>query len=210
MDERVNFILSACSQKRVAHIGCADFPYTERRLREGRLLHGELLKVASDVVGVDVSADGLAILRREFPSRLFVTPDEFSALNFVPDIIVAGEVIEHVENPGQFLAFLTSVAGQATKLVLTTPNAYSIKGALRSVGGSEYCHPDHVVLFSEKTLTNMLRRYGWTVDLLDYYFANPASAFARSLRVFFSVLRSLTSRRIGDGIMLIARKSDRQ
>ena len=51
----------------VAHLGCADSPYTRELIAAGTLLHERLVKVA-DVTGFDVDAESLALLEQRMPT----------------------------------------------------------------------------------------------------------------------------------------------
>ena len=99
-------LINLARGRRVLHVGCTDAPFTADKLRSGDLLHRELLDVASWVGGVDIDADGLEMLRRELHGEYFCTdvcvPDE--TVRFPEfDVIIAGDVVEHVPNEGAFL-----------------------------------------------------------------------------------------------------------
>src|SRR5207248_4398790 len=96
----------AAGAREVAHLGCADSPYTDELLSAGLLLHQRLTRVAS-VTGIDVDARGLELLQRALPGERFVAADVAAA---VPeqergryDLVIAGEVLEHVPNLDAFL-----------------------------------------------------------------------------------------------------------
>jgi len=58
----------------VAHLGCADSPYTEELLAAGLLLHAHLVRVAR-VTGFDVDDRALELLRQRMPGERFVQAD---------------------------------------------------------------------------------------------------------------------------------------
>ena len=58
----------------VAHLGCADSPYTAELLAAGALLHTRLVGVAP-VTGIDVDGHGLELLRRALPAQRLVSAD---------------------------------------------------------------------------------------------------------------------------------------
>ncbi|MBO0181221.1 hypothetical protein J0682_30075, partial [Vibrio parahaemolyticus] len=73
------------------------------------------------------------------------------------DVIVAGEIIEHLNNPGLFLSGVRRFMHRDSKLVITTINAYCAMRffvyALRGRRGiNEFVHPDHVAYYSYSTL----------------------------------------------------------
>lgn len=164
-DERIAALMKDAI---VVHLGCADWPYTDRRIEEGRLLHDLLLKSSKKCIGVDLNDERLARIREEYPNEEFTT---FSELGQVSKgtVIVAGEVIEHIEDPGSFLESLSTKSATGTSLLISTPNAQSLKQALRGLIGSEVQHPDHVVLFTQNTLVELASRYGWECTSFSYY-----------------------------------------
>ena len=77
------------------------------------------------------------------------------------DVVVAGEVIEHVDNVGSFLEALHELVTPDGILAVTTPNAAGLINALASFANLEVNHPDHVTMFSCNTLDTMMRRHRW-------------------------------------------------
>ena len=72
------------------------------------------------------------------------------------DLVVAGEVIEHLDDPGSFLDGLHALVAPGGLLVVTTPNASGLVNAAALLGNLEVNHPDHVALFTCTTLDAML------------------------------------------------------
>jgi 2-polyprenyl-3-methyl-5-hydroxy-6-metoxy-1,4-benzoquinol methylase len=144
----------------VAHIGCTDSPYTEERLMAGALLHQQLLSLAP-VTGFDVDADALEVLRTALPHERFVLADVAAG---VPEaergryqLIVAGEVLEHVGDADAFLRGCRRLLRPGGRLCLTVPNACSPKIGLRALAGREVIHPDHRTYYGPRTLARTLR-----------------------------------------------------
>ena len=57
-----DYLLHACTGKKVLHIGATDYPYHEERAKKGILLHQKLNKVAN-VTGLDISKDAIKTLK---------------------------------------------------------------------------------------------------------------------------------------------------
>ena len=100
---RDDFILPLVSGRVVLDCGGADHNLFSSKLRNGEWLHEEICKVARSVVGIDISAKSV--------DRLNATGDynficaDVECLNFIDEfeVVVAGEIIEHVYNPGAML-----------------------------------------------------------------------------------------------------------
>jgi hypothetical protein len=68
---RENLLITLCTDKSVLHLGCSNYPFTEKKLASGTLLHAKLNKIASRCHGVDCEASSLSILKKAFPSASF-------------------------------------------------------------------------------------------------------------------------------------------
>lgn len=175
--QRVDYILDACRGKTVLHLGCSDWPYTKSRVTQGNLLHLALREVASELWGLDSDAEGLAHLEECGVKNLVrgnLERLEDAGIDRHFDVIVAGEVIEHLSNPGLFLQGARRLMRDDTTLLLTTVNAYCglrmLTYALRGRGGTaEPVHPDHVAYYSYRTLTHLLERESFHVRKLVFY-----------------------------------------
>jgi len=175
--QRLDFVREACKGKSVLHLGCTNYPYTLDAIQNEMLLHFELEKIASEVYGFDYDEAGLDILKEHGTANLFRADLENLAdvdLNKTFDVIVAGEMIEHLNNPGLFLDGIKRFMTGSTKLIITTINAYSamrfVIYGLRGKGGfSEPVHPDHVIYYSYSTLNVLLKRYGLNVENFMFY-----------------------------------------
>jgi hypothetical protein len=174
--QRVDYIIDACTGKTVLHLGCADMPYTKMRLQDGTLLYALIDKVASRQYGLDLSSEGIHVLREAGYDDLAVSDVQrlldqnlFAERSF--DVILAGEIIEHLSNPGLFLESLKPMLqASPTRLILTTVNAYCAYRFFYSlVMRDESVHPDHVSYYSKKTLTTLLVRHGYEIKDLCFY-----------------------------------------
>lgn len=169
--ERVSFISGLCRGKRVLDIGCLDETALDKRETE-EWLHARIARVATSVVGIDLSdrlpPEGLetapnARIHKGDGTNPAVVAEEV-------DIIVAGEFIEHLENP---LAFLRTMRERypGRELVISTPNGVSAANALLGAVGREAQHRDHLLTSTYKTLNTLCRRAGMSSwEIVPYRF----------------------------------------
>jgi SAM-dependent methyltransferase len=175
--QRVEFIKKACAGKKVLHLGCTNYPYTKEALENDMLLHFELDKTASELYGFDFDERGLEILRDSGVKNLYradLEKLEEVDLDETFDVIIAGEMIEHLSNPGLFLRGIKRFMNKDTDLIITTINAYCafrfIIYGLRGKGGAnEPVHPDHVAYYSYKTLNLIIERENLRVKKFYFY-----------------------------------------
>jgi SAM-dependent methyltransferase len=141
------------------------------------LLHFELEKICSDLWGLDADRRGIEILESHGSKQIL--QGDLERLSEVPldktfDVIVAGEIIEHLNNPGLFLNGVKKFMSKDSILLLTTINAYCAMrffyyGARGKRGKAEPVHPDHVAYYSYSTLKLLLERHDLKMDLFLYY-----------------------------------------
>jgi SAM-dependent methyltransferase len=208
--ERLAWIVQLCArvQGEVAHLGCADSPYTQELLASGRLLHTRLVRAAS-VTGFDVDPDALELLRRALPGERFVQADVAQG---VPEsergrhqLVLAGEVLEHVPDAGSFLHGCRGLLAPGGSLCVTVPNACCPKIGLRALGGRESVHPDHRAYYSPRTLSRTLRAAGFEpVELLTCFPPVSGRAGRSLVNPLLSGAHRLFHGPVGDGLIAVA------
>jgi hypothetical protein len=175
----------------VLHLGCVDTGLLNERFQRGELVHQRLSTVVTELWGVDIDADGISYLREQGFDHLFVGDicelgriSQLKTKSF--DVILASEVIEHLQNPGLFLNSVKSlmVSGK-TDLVITVPNAFRIDTLFWLLRGVEFVHPDHNYWFSYHTAVNLLRKNGFEIRRVYVYSFQPLHILPPKLRRLF-------------------------
>ncbi|MEO5917134.1 MAG: methyltransferase domain-containing protein [Luteolibacter sp.] len=162
-------ILGLCSSKRVLHLGCVgnnDSGTDHKVTASPSTLHMKLSAVA-DVTGVDISADAVEEYRRSGICENILVGDveKLDHLDLTPefDIVVIGDLIEHLSNPGNMLDGVRRLCRPDTTVVLTTPHAFGLAPFLRHLTGRFVEGRQHVMTFNEQNLTNLVERHGFRV-----------------------------------------------
>lgn len=171
--DRISFLVQLVDGQRVIHIGFADSGCRHMQSGVGMWLHDHLAQRAASIIGLDVDPAGVEAARHAgFDAYVADCRDagDVAALNLAPaDLVVAGEVIEHIDAPGAFLDAVALLVRPGGLLVLTTPNASGLGNASAALAGYEMQHPDHLTLFSCRTLTTLLERHDWSVVQVATY-----------------------------------------
>ena len=210
--QRVDFIKKACKGKKVLHLGCTNYPYTKQAIESEMLLHFELEKVSRELYGFDFDQAGLDILKEANVTNLYQADLEKLgdvALDEKFDVIIAGEMIEHLSNPGLFLQGIKRFMNDDTELVITTINAYCgmrfLIYGLRGKGGvNEPVHPDHVAYYSYKTLSLTVNRANLSVKKFYFYdIGNEHRPFSRWFYNVFNDVCVKISPQLSDGIIAV-------
>src|SRR5262245_29996913 len=100
-----------------------------------RVLHFRMARAARELHGIDIDARAVALLQQRGVPNLHVGDVQRMDIKFGTefDLIVAGEIIEHLPDPGGFLRSLLRYMGPSTTLVLTTPNLLAMKLTIYSL-----------------------------------------------------------------------------
>jgi len=193
--DRVRYLLDLARNRSVLHVGFVGRGVVELGGAGGLpWLHAELAGVASKLVGLDIDEDSVARagnLGYEAYVADCSDPDRLAGAAVPPgELVIAGEIIEHMEAPGMFLEAMKLLVAPGGLLAITTPNSASLLNPLAAVGGYEMVHPDHVALYSWYTLTNLLSRHGWTVRQFRTY---HRPSFPRPTRSVAHVVADMAS-----------------
>lgn len=169
--DRLGFLEEQVSGKRVFDLGALDETAYASKLASDNWLHARLCMRAASVIGIDnsrlVPDEGLdtphggRIIRADI-SEL----DSILETYGVPDVIVAGELIEHLPDTVAFLASLRANPRlDGVEFVFSTPNAACWHNMLVGLIGRESMHVDHLQVYSYKVLRTIFSRAD--VELLE-------------------------------------------
>ena len=208
---RDNVILNLCRGRRVIHVGCTDWPYTESGLSSGTLLHAKLINVTESVVGVDVDAAGIKLLETALPGEYVVqdltTEVLAQSVLIGAEVILAADVLEHVSDEAAFLAGLARLAeraGASCSVVVTTPNGLGLRNSIFTLFRREIIHPDHRRVHTPRTLRAVLEQAGLQLSSVYYYSFNNSATVPRKLLNGVVAVASHISRGYADGLIFVS------
>jgi 2-polyprenyl-3-methyl-5-hydroxy-6-metoxy-1,4-benzoquinol methylase len=164
--DRFEFLCELSQGRRVVHVGFVDAGCADANTEAGAWMHAHLARTARELVGLDVDAAGVDRARAQgYEAHAVDCRDTVAvrSLGLAPaDVVVAGEVIEHLDDAGAFLDGIHALVADDGVLVVTTPNATGLVNAFASLANYEVNHPDHVTMYTCQTLDAMLERHRWT------------------------------------------------
>lgn len=134
---------------------------------------GELLARGCDVVGIDLSGQGIEHARRSHPQGRFeqLPADDRILQNLACDpfdLVVSTEVVEHLYAPRPYVAGCFAALKPGGRFVLTTPYHGYLKNLLLAATGHFDHHANplwdggHIKLWSRRTLSILLSEAGFT------------------------------------------------
>jgi len=156
--------------KNVLDMGCVDARPGGVKKYRGTGLHLFLRDKASHVLGVDIDPDGVKQMQQDGFDVVEANAEDMD-LGRKFDCIVAGEIIEHLSNPGLFLAAIKKHLAENGVLILTTANAFGILSTFRILRRHEIkVHAEHTCWYDPKTLSELLGRY--SLEAREIFFTN--------------------------------------
>lgn len=168
---RLDCLKSLVKDKRVIHFGCVDhLPLIEQRRKSGNWLHEVLAENAASVVGIDINSEGINYMNREgfeaYVSNVVTDniPDSLRQ-NLRWDYLLAGEVLEHIGNPVEFLENIRNKYSPVTdRIIITVPNAWSYTSIRFALRNQELINTDHRFWFTPYTLAKVATDAGIQVE----------------------------------------------
>lgn len=172
--DRINYIVNACSGKNVLDLGCWDETALSKK-DTPFWLHSRISAVANNTIGIDKSSslpdEGFFMPHSKIQKGDITDKDAISG--FDVDIIVAGEVIEHLPNTLYFFKILKE-AYPGKRLICTTPNATNFSNIFLGIFQRESTHCDHVNIYSYKSLNILAEKSNLSShSLFPYYVKYP-------------------------------------
>ena len=169
-----------CHDKKVLHIGCADYPF-----RKEWNLHLYLYDKCQ-LDGVDTSLEGLEILEEHgvHPKTLANNMQFFEENTY--DVVLVPEVIEHVTNLDGFFDRLKKV--NTSHYVITAPCAIQCtrkKDITEDIDKhqafvTEIVHPEHLCWYSPYTLKSTIQAHtDWEVETMFWFNGISVGAVCR-------------------------------
>jgi SAM-dependent methyltransferase len=196
--DKDDFIVALCTGRAVLDIGCVDHSAQVQEALGATWLHHRIRQAAAETTGLDhAEQEALQLNARGY--NVVVGDAHTFDLGRPFDVIVAGDVIEHLNNPGQFLERCAMHMAPGSLLVLTTPNPFNLEQAVRALlQNSTVVNEDHTAWFDPEVLWELTSRHGLrVVDFawLKTRFTIPMARRARVDRALRMVVDSVVRRR---------------
>lgn len=166
MKDKLDWIIPFVRGRKVLDLGCVRHSLEETE--KSGWLHGAIRAEARSVLGVDYLEDAVARLRA---GGFNVVCANVEVMNLEDrfEVIVAGDLIEHLNNFGHFLDRVRAHLADGGIALLTTPNPVNplrfFSVLLRGEAGA---NPEHTCWFTEQVLRQLVARHGFEVSQIAY------------------------------------------
>jgi len=120
--------------------------------------HRLIQQSAADVYGLDFDLTDDFIANSKIGHYFRMNAENFS-LPLKVDVIFAGDLLEHLSNPGLFLSACRKSLKDGGRLIMTTPNCFNLFNLTEKVSKVEpTVNRDHTCYFNLKTLRQLLEK----------------------------------------------------
>jgi SAM-dependent methyltransferase len=169
--DRRELILRTCAGRDVLDCGAIQHSWRMSVENPG-WLHAAVREVARSCVGVDFLVDDVRELHERGYDMRFGNvltdppPGQF-------DVVVAGDIIEHLEDPGVFLRYIADALRPDGVAVITTPSAFYIGQWWTLLAkGRPAISPEHSVLFDPFTFIKLVDRS--PLEVVELHWLTPS------------------------------------
>lgn len=171
--DRVDFIRKRVAGRRVLDVGCV--AHDDARMASAEWFHRQVADVADACLGVDVVADGIAAMQERGFDAL--CHDLNNGLGPVAEhgpfqVIVAGELLEHVSNLDMLFATAAQALTADGELIMTTPNPFAPARVRSGQRGDVWENVDHVMYAFPSGVAELASRHG--LILAEAFTTKPA------------------------------------
>jgi len=165
---RESFISDICSNKTVLDLGCIRHS-AEFALKDANWLHKRIKAVAKKTVGVDylpeeitkINSRGYDVIFGDVTNPLDIT-EKF-------DVIVAGDLLEHLTNFEGFFSNCKTLLKPEGILIITTPNPFFC-GQFHYVAFNKnfIVNPEHTCWIDPQCLSQLAKKHGFRITEAAY------------------------------------------
>jgi SAM-dependent methyltransferase len=163
--DRVPYLTSLAEGRDVLDVG--PVAHTLDRHARDEWLHKRLARVADRCLGVDILPGEVARLQEAgYDIRVcnVLDPDDRRSLEGGYEVMMCGELIEHLDNPGALMEAARDLLGPGGRLVLTTPNPFYVWGVGRHALHRPNDSADHVTFCFPSGIAELGDRHGMVLD----------------------------------------------
>jgi SAM-dependent methyltransferase len=188
-DDRAREIYPYIKDKFVLDVGCyaeiKDRVNSEEKGSDDRWIHGFLTKYSTHVVGIDITKENIEILKKQGYDVYCQNAETFK-LDKKFDVIFAGDVIEHLSNPGLFIDRCRKHLKKEGWLILTTPNVFCLNSKIGSIirfsNNDLEVHPEHTCFYSPTVIGTLLKRYSFYIKKVIFVNFTQVDSFKKRIQ----------------------------
>lgn len=187
LKNRTNIIKCYVKGRNVLDLGA--IAHESEREKESKWLHRIIKQHAKNTLGVDFEKGEVEKLNKLGYDMIYGDVQNFN-LNKKFEVIVAGELIEHLTNVGLFLDCCKKHMDEDSVLIITTPNAFAIRRVFRNfIFGFNPNTVNHTCYYDVSTLKQTFKYANLKIVELHYFFDSTKPSYKYWIEKTFSFIR---------------------
>jgi len=184
--KREEVITDLIRNKSVIHIGCSDhIQVINQKIKTNTWLHKLITDNSTKCVGIDIDEESIEYLKKNLGYQNVIhgniLTDDFKTIRESNwDYAVFGEIIEHIDDPVNFLkVFKSKFGNNISNFIITVPSIYNKRQFTNMMKYLEVINSDHRYWFTPYTISKILVSAGYNPEKIIY--ANLQSLNIREL-----------------------------
>jgi hypothetical protein len=160
---------------KVIHIGCSDhIQVINEKIKTNTWLHKLLTDNSEKCIGIDIDKESIDYIKNELGYKnVFrgdITTDHFDEIKSDKwDYAVFGELIEHLDNPVNFLkSFKDKYGENVNRFIITVPGIYNRRQFRNMLNYKEVINSDHRFWFTPYTISKVVTSAGFIPEKITY------------------------------------------
>ena len=190
---RSEHVMRIIKGKSILHIGVGGATY-DPALREKFLaadisswFHSKIATEARHITTLEIDQENIDKYSQHIPG-VYIKGDitdtdvlkKFRGIKF--ELIVFTEILEHLNNFHNAFLSIQGLLAPGGKVVITTPNAFSIFLFFKMLWWNETCHSEHTSYFSYVTIKRLLSLNDFQVESFMYCYDLPKATIWRAVK----------------------------
>ena len=176
--DRTEFILDMCRGKDVLDMGCVC--HDESFYNRDDWQHARIKGVARELLGLDYLKDDVEKLRNKGFNVICADATRKIDIDKTFDVIVAGDLIEHLVNFEGFFDNISRLLNKGGKVILSTPNPfYAGEFHYVSFKRAYLINPEHTCWIDPLAMQQLVSRFGF--DITETHFIQSSWALGNMM-----------------------------
>ena len=187
--DKKEFLLSRINGKTVLDLGCIGHTW-ERSITDPTWLHRSIIEKSKECTGIDFLEKDVKILNSKGYKNIFYGDATNLNLEKKFEIIVVGDLIEHVHDMKGLFDTFKNHSNNDTQVLITTPNPFFINHFISILLANQISvNQEHVFWFDPSVLYELSKRFGFEVSHVEWLVDSDSVQWAQMKdRKFKSIL----------------------
>jgi len=172
---RETAIIDLIKNTNVIHIGCSDhIQVINEKIQTNTWLHKLITDNSKNCIGIDIDRESIEYIKNNLGyTNVFhgdILSDDFDVIKQTKwDYVVFGEIMEHIDNPVNFLkVFKSRFGANVERFIITVPSIYNKRQFGNMLKYKEVINSDHRFWFTPYTISKIVAEAGYKPDNLTF------------------------------------------